>query len=77
VFENRVLRRTIGFQRKGVRERSRKLYASKIHNLYSSLNNVRMIKSRMVRLTGHVAYMGDKRNACRVLMGKAGRKGPL
>jgi hypothetical protein len=24
-----------------------------------------------------VAYMGDKRNACRVLMGKAGRKGPL
>jgi hypothetical protein len=29
-----------------------------------------MIKSRRVRLAGHVARMGEKRNAYRILMGK-------
>jgi hypothetical protein len=29
-----------------------------------------VIKSRRVRWTGHVALMGEKRNACRILVGK-------
>jgi hypothetical protein len=29
-----------------------------------------MIKSRMMRLAGHVARMGEKRNAYRILVGK-------
>jgi hypothetical protein len=29
-----------------------------------------MIKSRRMRLAGHVARMGEKRNACRILVGK-------
>jgi hypothetical protein len=29
-----------------------------------------MIKSRRVRWAGHVAGMGKKRNACRILVGK-------
>jgi hypothetical protein len=29
-----------------------------------------MIKSRMMRWVGHVAQMGEKRNVCRLLVGK-------
>jgi hypothetical protein len=29
-----------------------------------------MIKSRRIRRPGHVARMGEKRNACRILVGK-------
>jgi hypothetical protein len=29
-----------------------------------------MIKSRRVRWAGHVVLMGEKRNACRILVGK-------
>jgi hypothetical protein len=29
-----------------------------------------MIKSRRMRWTGHVARKGEKRNACRILVGK-------
>jgi hypothetical protein len=36
-----------------------------VHNLYSSPSIIRMIKSRRMRWTGHVARMGEKRNACR------------
>jgi hypothetical protein len=36
-----------------------------------------MIKSRMMRWEGHVARMGEKRNACRILVGKAEVKRPL
>jgi hypothetical protein len=36
-----------------------------------------MIKSRMVRCIGHVAGMGKKRNAYRVLPGKLEGKKPL
>jgi hypothetical protein len=31
---------------------------------------IRMIKSRRMRLAGHVARMGEKRNAYRILVGK-------
>jgi hypothetical protein len=36
-----------------------------------------MIKSRRVRWAGHVARMGAKRNAYRILVGKPGGKKPL
>jgi hypothetical protein len=38
--------------------------------MYSSPNIIRMIKSRRMRLAGHVARMGEKRNACRIVVGK-------
>jgi hypothetical protein len=50
----------------------RKLHNEELHNLYSSPN--RMIKSRRMRLAGHVARMGEKRNAYRILVGKGRRK---
>jgi hypothetical protein len=36
-----------------------------------------MIKSRRMRWTGHVALMGEKRNAYRVLVGKPEGKRPV
>jgi hypothetical protein len=33
-----------------------------------------MIKSRRMRWAGHVAQMGEKRNACRLLVGKSGKR---
>jgi hypothetical protein len=35
------------------------------------------IKSRRLGWAGHVARMGEKRNVCRILMGKPERKRPL
>jgi hypothetical protein len=48
----------------------RKLHNEELHNLYSSPNIIRMIKSRMMRWAGHVACMKAKRNAYKILVGK-------
>jgi hypothetical protein len=37
--------------------------------LYSSPSIIRMIKSKRTRWAGHVARMGEKRNAYRILVG--------
>jgi hypothetical protein len=42
----------------------------KLHNLYSSPNIIRMIKSRRIRWARHGTRMGEKRKAYRVLVGK-------
>jgi hypothetical protein len=38
---------------------------------------IRIIKSTRMRWAGHVVRMGEKRNACRVLVGKPERRRPL
>jgi hypothetical protein len=48
-----------------------------LHNLYSSPGNIRQIKSRRMRLAGHVARMGEGRHVYRVLVGKPEGKRPL
>jgi hypothetical protein len=45
--------------------------------LYSSQNIIRTIKSRRMRWAGHVAGMGEKRNARRILVGKSEGRRPL
>jgi hypothetical protein len=55
----------------------RKLHIEEFHNLYSSTSKIGMIKSRGMKLAGHVARMGDKRNACRILLGKPKGRRPL
>jgi hypothetical protein len=42
---------------------------SKIDDLYSSPSIIRIIKVRRMRWVGHVARMGEKRNAYRLLVG--------
>jgi hypothetical protein len=44
---------------------------------YFSPSIIRMIKSRRMRWEGHVARMGEKRNAYRILVGKPEGKRPL
>jgi hypothetical protein len=70
VFENRVLRRIFGTKRDEVTGDWRKLHNEELHNLYSSLNIIRMIKSRRMRMAGHVARMGLQRNAYGILVVK-------
>jgi hypothetical protein len=43
---------------------------------YSFPAVIRMIKSRRIRWTGHVARIGEKMNAQRILMGKLEGKRP-
>jgi hypothetical protein len=67
VFENRVLRRMFGLKRDEVTGGWRKLHNEELRDLYSSPSIIRVIKSRRMRWTGHVARMGEKRNAYRLL----------
>jgi hypothetical protein len=55
----------------------RKLHNEELHYLYSSTSIIRMIKSRRMRWTGHVARMEDNRNEYRILVGKPEGKRPL
>jgi hypothetical protein len=45
VFENRVVRRIFGPKRDEVTEQWRKLHSVELHNLYSSPDIIRQIKS--------------------------------
>jgi hypothetical protein len=76
VFESRVLRRIFGPKREEDGSR-RKLHNDEVHNLYSSLNIVRVIKSRRMRWAGHVARMGQGRGVYRLLVGRPEGKRPL
>jgi hypothetical protein len=55
----------------------RKLLNDELHNLYSSPNIVRVIKSRRMRWAGHVARMGEGRDVYGVLVGRPEGKRPL
>jgi hypothetical protein len=55
----------------------RKLHNEELHNVNSSPSIIRMIKSRMMRWAGHVARMGEKRNAYKIVVGKPEGKRPL
>jgi hypothetical protein len=70
VFENRVLRRIFGPKRDEATGEWRRLHNEELNNLYSSPNIIRVIKSRRMRLTGHVAPMGEKISAYRILVGR-------
>jgi hypothetical protein len=70
VFVNREPRRIFGAKRDEVRGERRKLHSGELHNLYSSQDIIRQIKSRRMRWAGHVARMGEEGHVYRVLVGK-------
>jgi hypothetical protein len=75
VLENRVLKKIFGPKREEDGS-CRKLHNDELHSLYSSLNIVRVIKSRWMRWAGHVARMGEVFTGF-WLGGPKGRKRPL
>jgi len=77
VFENMVLRRILGPRRDEVTVEWRRLHNEELNDLYSSPNIVRVIKSRRMRWTGHIARMVEERGVYRVLVGKPEGKRPL
>ena len=77
MFENRVLRRVFGSNSEEVTGEWRKLHTEELRDLYFLPNIVRVVKSRRMRWTGHVARMEEGRGVHRVLVGKPEGKRPL
>jgi hypothetical protein len=77
VFENGVLRRIFGRKRDEVTGEWRKLRNEELRDLYPSPSITRIFKSGRMRWAGHVARMGEKRDAYRLLVGKPEGKRPL
>jgi hypothetical protein len=72
-----VLRRIFGPKRDEVTGEWRKLHNEELRDLYSSPSIIRITESRSMRWAGHVARMGEKRNAYRLLVGKPEGRRPL
>jgi hypothetical protein len=68
VFENRVLRRIFGPKIDEVAGEWRKLHNEELHNLYSSPDIIRQVKSRRMRWAGHVARIEGERKVYKVLV---------
>jgi hypothetical protein len=66
VFENRVLR-IFGPKRDEVTGGWRNQHKEELYDLYSSSGIIRMIR---IRCAGHVAQIGEKRNAYRLFVEK-------
>jgi hypothetical protein len=77
VFESSVLRRIFGPKRDEVTGEWRKLHNEELHNLSSSSDSIRQVKSRRMRWAGHVARMGEEIKVYKVLVGKPEGKRPL
>jgi hypothetical protein len=57
----------------------RKMRNEELRDLYPSPSIIRIIMTRRMRWAGHVrvARLGEKRNSCKLLLGKPGGKRPL
>jgi len=66
-----------GCKRDKVRREWRKIHNEELHDLYSSPNSLRAIKSRRMRWVGQVVHMGEKEGTCWIFWGKPQRKRPF
>jgi hypothetical protein len=69
VSENRVLR-IFERNKEKVAGGGRRLHNEELPNLYASPNIIRIVKSRRIRGTGHVARMGAMKNTFQFLVWK-------
>ncbi|KAJ4443241.1 hypothetical protein ANN_04909 [Periplaneta americana] len=77
VFENKVLRKIFGAKRDEVTREWIKLHNTEMYALFSSPDINKNNKFRRLRWAGHVARMGESRNAYRVLVERPEGKIPL
>jgi hypothetical protein len=70
MIHDRFLRRIFGPKKDEVTGEWRKLHSEDLHNLYSSQNIIRQIKSRRMRCVGHVSHIGEERKVYKILLGK-------
>ena len=68
VFRNRVIRKIFGRMRDKVMGEWGRRHNETLYDLYSP--NIWVIKSRRMRWAGHVAHMGKRRGAYRILVGR-------
>jgi hypothetical protein len=69
---NRVLRRIFGPKKDW-----RRLHNAEIHDLNTLPSDILLMKSRRMRLTRHVASMGEKRRAYKILEGNPEGRRPF
>jgi hypothetical protein len=72
-----VLKRIFGRKREEVVGGWRRLHSEESHNLYTSPDIIRVIRSRRMIWSGHVSLMKTMRNAYKILVGKPEGKRPL
>ena len=72
-----MLRKIFGPKRDEVTGVWRKLFNEELYGLYSSPHIIRVIKSRRISWAGHVAHMGKRNGAYRVLVGRCDGKRSL
>jgi len=77
VFVNRVLRKIFGGKSTEVTAEWRRLHNNELYKIYSSPNFTAIIKSGILRFAGHVARMGERSGAYRVLVGRPHAKRTL
>ena len=71
------MRRIFGPNRDELTSKWRKLHNEEFNDTNSSSNIAQGIKSSLIKWAGHVARMGKRRGAYRVLVGKPEGKRPL
>jgi hypothetical protein len=77
VFDNTVLRKILWSKTDRFAGDWRRLHSEELHDLYSLPNIIQVIKSKIRKWAGHVARMGERRSAYRVLEGKPEEKSTL
>jgi hypothetical protein len=60
--------RIFGLKEHEILGKLRKVHNEGLNNFFFSLNIIRMIKSSRMRRARHLAHMGEKRNAYRILV---------
>jgi hypothetical protein len=69
VFQKRVPTKIFGHKKEDVIRCWRRLH-NELHNLFASPYKIRVLKSRKMRWAGHVAHIGQMRNAYSSILGK-------
>jgi hypothetical protein len=74
-LENGVLGKIFGSKRDEVIKEWRKLHNEELYDLYCPSTIFRAIKQRRMRCVGHVAQMGESKDAYRILVGISEERG--